>query len=1025
MLEIPSARFKAVLLKRRGVALGLWGEAGIGKTYQAGVLLQSVPCQTLSIHATASWTSLAQNLTKAKKTPVWAERILERVRRNESVDTNQFLDALTALLATLAPVVLHLEDLHEADAERLEFWQSLAKTIIRMRGVGLLATSRTEPPEPFEEFRLEPLTKEQSDSLLEHEVSATLPKEALEFICSKAAGNPLYTLEYFRHLSRGGFLWNDGKSWHWRKPEQSTMPVTVEALIELALDKVQDEKLEVTLQAKALLPLDTEDALWAEVAELSTEDLETAKLEFRRHSIFNNDSFAHPLYREVTVKNLSKAKRQQLARQALAALQNDPVKAAAFIDDAALENEKALELLQRAAQQARETNDELSAGRFLATAVQYATGKEKGRLALTAAHLLRNHDLENAQRLSEIALLELSHKREALMLGAELLARQGHLTKAEHLLEQSEDTKHDLLAKRLTLRALARDFAGVLELWQDPDLQSSNDPALLQAVTQALIGTHDLEEAKTVLTRALALSNLNLSDQMALASLEIKVLLLSGEAARAAILIDEHLPLVQTKGEPRALATIFYNKAVAVERLSNFQEAATCFEHAAQLYAEAGDKPGYVRARMAAAWEFWHLGAYQNAETILFESRDFFQHSEVSDNLVECEAFLCLLYLDWTTLPIAEVLADKHGYAALTAARQINNPYQIAASLYDVILVKLRQGKRTEAVDLLAEMDDLIVEQRFEGLKANSRYCHALILEARGNKEQALKLLTEAAANNTGTVFYTHKLGLEFARLANDQERALTHLIWFEKCGLVNEVNIAKRYFPELANSKTTAETSEIQPRLDVLGKIQLNHNGKTNPIQGRKRQEFLALLLNARLAGRSEVSRLELLDTLYRNEDELKALRSLKTLTHTLRSSFGETIILTTSTGYSLGAIKSNAEVFLETGDTSLWRGMYLEDLGDTLADTVHDSLYLALFEKAKELLETDPQETARLARFLLLADPYNAAYLLLNLQALQASDNYRTLGRVYDKAKERFAELGEPLPEHWASFLENQTSA
>ncbi len=278
ILKTSSARFKTVLLKRRGVALGLWGEAGIGKTYLARVLLQSIPCQTLSVHATVSWLKLAESLPKANKTPVWAERTLERLKRNESVDTNQFLDAIAALLATLAPIIVYAEDLHEASTEQLEFWKSLAQTITRMKGVGILTTSRNEPPESFEKIKIEPLTKEPSDTLLNNEVAAPLPKESLEFIYSKAAGNPLYTLEYFRLLSRQGAIWNDGKSWHWRKPEASAMPATVEALIELALDKAQDEKYTTALQAKALLPLDTEDELWARVVKISKKELEVAKL---------------------------------------------------------------------------------------------------------------------------------------------------------------------------------------------------------------------------------------------------------------------------------------------------------------------------------------------------------------------------------------------------------------------------------------------------------------------------------------------------------------------------------------------------------------------------------------------------------------------------------------------------------------------------------------------------------------------------------------------------------------------------
>ncbi len=179
-------------------------------------------------------------------------------------------------------------------------------------------------------------------------------------------------------------------------------------------------------------------------------------------------------------------------------------------------------------------------------------------------------------------------------------------------------------------------------------------------------------------------------------------------------------------------------------------------------------------------------------------------------------------------------------------------------------------------------------------------------------------------------------------------------------------------------------------------------------------------MLLGARLAQRAEVSKLELPSTLYGDEDELRAVQSPKTLVHSVRKDLGD-IILTTHTGYSLGSVTSDAENFLETADTALWRGVYLEGV-ETWFETVRESLYLSLLGQAERLLGTEPQETARVARLLLEADPYNFTYLILTLKALRNCDNYRTLGRIYVEAKVRFTELGERLPETWTAFLEPQ---
>ena len=119
------------------------------------------------------------------------------------------------------------------------------------------------------------------------------------------------------------------------------------------------------------------------------------------------------------------------------------------------------------------------------------------------------------------------------------------------------------------------------------------------------------------------------------------------------------------------------------------------------------------------------------------------------------------------------------------------------------------------------------------------------------------------------------------------------------------------------------------------------------------------------------------MLDTLYPDEDELKASSSLKVVVHSLRETLGENALMTTSNGYALGECTSDAELFLQTGDTALWRGLYLEGLELANESNVRDSLYELLFEKAKDLLERDSKEGARVGNILIEADPYNIDYL------------------------------------------------
>ncbi|WP_027892020.1 AfsR/SARP family transcriptional regulator, partial [Calidithermus chliarophilus] len=203
--------------------------------------------------------------------------------------------------------------------------------------------------------------------------------------------------------------------------------------------------------------------------------------------------------------------------------------------------------------------------------------------------------------------------------------------------------------------------------------------------------------------------------------------------------------------------------------------------------------------------------------------------------------------------------------------------------------------------------------------------------------------------------------------------------------------------------------------RLELLGPVQF----AGEPVRGRKRQELLALLLEARVAGRGEVGKLELLDALYPGEDEEKAASSLKELVRTVRTSLGPSAVTTTPGGYALGdAVGSDLEEFLRTGDTRLWRGAYLEGLSSS-NETVRESVHLALRARAGALLEADPKEAARLGRLLLEADPYDLEALRLTLEALRRAGNHRSLSRLYEEARARMLEVGERLPGDWQDFL------
>jgi hypothetical protein len=335
-------RLSGLAARRAGFVLGLQASAGMGKTFTVLEVLKGASCRTVSVRAVAPVSKLIQTLPRPKRLAVWVERELEKPEPSS--------EAIMALLLGLAPLVIHVEDLHECTTAQLEGWQALARGITQSRGLALIATSRITLPEPFETVVLEPLSSAASTQLLEHEVGAILPAEATAWIHARAAGNPLFTLEFFRSLTRRGFVWSDGSRWHWRVPDRDVLPVTVEAMIERTINEAcTDDSTRVALEARAYLEhlepnLKLEQEVWAQVAGLELDVVELAERNLRAGGVLGDSGFVHPLFREVPIKNISSLVRESFARHALEVL---PLEIGAlFIEDAQLGAKRSLELLQ-------------------------------------------------------------------------------------------------------------------------------------------------------------------------------------------------------------------------------------------------------------------------------------------------------------------------------------------------------------------------------------------------------------------------------------------------------------------------------------------------------------------------------------------------------------------------------------------------------------------------------------------------------------------------------------------------------
>jgi hypothetical protein len=353
----------------------------------------------------------------------------------------------------------------------------------------------------------------------------------------------------------------------------------------------------------------------------------------------------------------------------------------------------------------------------------------------------------------------------------------------------------------------------------------------------------------------------------------------------------------------------------------------------------------------------------------------------------------------------------------------MGNPRLLREVLLDSAFAQTKAGHPERALTLIAEAEGLAKEAGNSPHDTlQTLWARGLAWGALGDQGAAREALQHALkmAQELHLGVDEHKIGLELDRITANLEEARVRLQWFEERGLLNGAHLARRYFPALNREPTSANPPpQALLQLEVLGSMQWTLEGQREAVRGQKRKELLAALLEARLAGRGEVSKLELLDGLYRGEDEEKTVSSLKELIHSVRSLLGASAILTTSSGYALGpAIGSDVEAFLHTGDPRLWRGVYLEGLSP-FYESVRESVYLALRTRAQALLEADPKEAARLGRILLEADPYDLEALRLTLEALRRSGNHKSLGRLYQEARQRMLEVGETLPEHWQGFL------
>lgn len=1012
-----------VLSKRVGQALGVWGEPGIGKTHSVQQVLQEVPCQHLSLHATAIEAAIFRALPRPRTLPAWIEAQFGRVTSGEPLEAKALADAVVAALSKLAPFVLHFEDLHEASSERLEMIVALAQAVTRTRGVGLLVTSRSQPPEPFRSHHLEPLMREESDALARAETGAELPPAGLSYVFDRAAGNPLFTLEFVRYLVRGGSFWSDGKRWNWRAPPDDYVPVTVEAMISQLVSNLMTPQNRGVLEARAILPAAlTDGRVWADVAGVIPEVFTETRGFFERAGVLSVTRFTHPLIGEVIARELPHNRRREYARRAVGALEEAaPELAASFIDDAGLGSPEALSLLERAANRAKTQGENLRVAHLLGIAAGYASGSERVRLALEAeAELRPTSDYRQRERLARLALETQPENREARYVLVDALAQLGRLDQVEALLAELPEAERgelrwvDLLfrAQAMTQRA-----AEAIQTWRKhPEL--AHQPSG-RSINHAILAYCDLGEMSAA--EALSVSTIGRSDlpprtrALVINSLAF-IRSAQGRHEESQVLHDEGIAFKRQDGHASNLASGLYDRAINLDRLGRIQEALRDATEAIKLYDASGNVRQAANARAFLGYQLARRGDFPEAESALLEAHDTHTRLGVSINRVICERELIRLYTEWQPLH-GGALALKFARDALEHVRTAGYTQLASHVLSTAACAFAWQNDgpgalalANEALERLGPEDSL--EDRHACVVALAR-----ALEASAEPDRALERWREASelAQNLGMQAETREALLEIARLERDSDGGRILLEWFEQHDLGAAALRARRYFPQadaiLAHPTTL--------RLNVLGSVSLERDAQPVPTRARKRTEILAYLLETRIAGRSEAGALEIVDALYPDDPEPEARNTLKQQVYLIRSSLSPESITSTPNGYALGAITSDAEDFLRTGDSRLWRGVYLSNLGEGWRSGVREALCRALHSKLEALLETDALEAARLSQVLCEMEPYDPDALRLAVRALETVGQAQAARSLFAAGRARLLEVGETLPAALDAFL------
>lgn len=1003
MVSEEQAVLRALRSRRQGAVLAYHGPAGVGKTHAAHELLRRAGVRAHALSATLPLADWPARFPAGRALPGWTQAALRRLP-----DGDGALSALAALIASHAPVGVIVDDLHDASPAQAQALTTLAGLLARARGVALLLTTRHAVPDGIAAYEISPLDATGTAALCGAELGPQLPPEVSHWVHARAHGNPLFTLEYLRFLVRSGHLYSDGQRWHWRPPDSARLPGRIEALIDLTLERAGPHR--AALEARACVP-DAGLAVWAHVAGVDTGTLRQSVRELEAQGLLTGPDgmFSHPLYAEVLRTQVTPEQARTLANRALDAYRGEPLRAVAFLDAAGTPPHEAAQLLERAAAEAQAHGQGAHAGTLLARASDLAAPPRQAALAGQAATLLQGSDLPRALALATRALADPALVAGTLPLAATLSARSGGRTALEALLDTQPPGPPADGARILALQGIG-DHAGALSRWDalSAGEQAAASVPVRSAVAMALLGTGRRYDAARALDTLLA-ESLSEPERQRLLGVQVMLLFHQGEYRAAADLAGATAQEMQTAGNAVGASALHHNRAAFLRMLGELDAAMDSVTRALDARRTLGDARGYASSLGMRGELHLERGELDLAEDALSEAQGVLTYQDGAHFLLNNLGMLTSLYT-LSAAPLSGELALHHARRALRLARELGNPHLLAETLTDASRAYARAGQGQEALDLATQAQDLAGTLSADP-RTRSRVgvARGLALDALGRRAGALEELraAEAVAREHLGPYEADRIAVDIARLGGDRATLTRLAAQFEAGGQGLGALLARR-----ALGDAPAQPGEV--RLRVLGPLELDGA----PVRGDVRRTLLLRVLEARLLGRAEVTRLDLADDLYPGRPEAQALGALKQAVAALRAASGHEVIVTTAGGYALGDVPSDAEIFLGAPDLAHWRGALPPETGEALRGALH----AALLRAARAALPGDPAAAARAGRLLWDDDVLDEDALALTVDALRQSGNHRSLTRVYNAAREQLAGVGVTLPERWQDYLDTR---